>query len=644
MPAPKFITNKPRVIYWFRTDLRLHDSPALRAALDLNPECLYPIWTWDPHYVYHARVGPNRWQYLIDCQNDLSSRITALNPKSRLLVLREGPETILPKLWKEWRISHIVFEKDTDAYGRERDEKIERLAKEAGVKVVSIAGRTLWDSDDVVERNGGKATMTLAQLQTAGKKLGEIARPIPPPETLPNLGELILGFAHTQPIAALDLNASHRSEADKSYETIAGPNGDLGPPTLEELGIRPATTRHRGGETVALEQMNKILADKTYTATFQKPNTAPTAFEPQATTLLSPHHHFGSLSIRQFYWGIVDVVEEFNKSGKGKASVPPTSLIGQLEFRDMYFGAHAKLGYSFSQTIGNPNIRFIPWYLPSVLDDKTGRVISGTYYIDNQEAEVWFQRWKFGRTGFPWIDALMRQLRQEGWIHHLGRHAVASFLTRGGCFVHWERGAEVFEEWLIDHETACNAGNWQWLSCTAFFSQFYRVYSPIAFPKKWDKSGNIVRKYVPELKDYDDKYIYEPWKAPIADQRKWGCMIKDDGSDEFTYPKPMFDFSERREWCLRKMKEAYDVGLHGNDEKVKDGSWRSLFGDELGNKGDVKLMSIGDIDAGDNGAENVVTAVISPGNEDKGTVIGQKRKASKSQGTLDGLVKRIKKS
>ena len=55
---------KPRVLYWFRTDLRLHDSPGLKAAIDLNPECLYPIWTWDPHYVYHARVGPNRWQFL----------------------------------------------------------------------------------------------------------------------------------------------------------------------------------------------------------------------------------------------------------------------------------------------------------------------------------------------------------------------------------------------------------------------------------------------------------------------------------------------------------------------------------------------------------------------------------------------------
>jgi hypothetical protein len=96
----------PRVIYWFRTDLRLHDSPALKVALDMKPECLYPIWTWDPHYVYRARVGPNRWQYLLDCQADLSASITKLNPKAKLLVIRESPQTLYPKLFKAWRITH----------------------------------------------------------------------------------------------------------------------------------------------------------------------------------------------------------------------------------------------------------------------------------------------------------------------------------------------------------------------------------------------------------------------------------------------------------------------------------------------------------------------------------------------------------
>ncbi|KAK3059344.1 hypothetical protein LTS18_011091, partial [Coniosporium uncinatum] len=161
---------KPRVLYWFRTDLRLHDSPALKAALDLDPECFYPIWTWDPHYVYRAKVGPNRWRFLIDCQNDLSKSITKLNPKSKLFLIREAPQTLLPKLFKAWRITHLVFEKDTDAYARERDTKILELAKEVGIETVVVPGRTLYDSDQLVKNNGGKPTMSISQVQAAGKK------------------------------------------------------------------------------------------------------------------------------------------------------------------------------------------------------------------------------------------------------------------------------------------------------------------------------------------------------------------------------------------------------------------------------------------------------------------------------------------
>jgi len=154
-----------RVLYWFRTDLRLHDSPALLAALALHPSCFFPVWCWDPHYVYRARVGPNRFQFLLDCQNDLSSSLKKLNPKQKLLVVREAPQTLLPKLLKEWGITHLVFEKDTDAYARQRDEEVSRMAKEMGVEVVVKSGRTLYDSDELVKANGGKPTMSITQVQ-----------------------------------------------------------------------------------------------------------------------------------------------------------------------------------------------------------------------------------------------------------------------------------------------------------------------------------------------------------------------------------------------------------------------------------------------------------------------------------------------
>jgi len=652
MPQPK-----PRVIYWFRTDLRLHDSPALKAALDLKPECLYPIWTWDPHYVYRARVGPNRWKFLLDCQNDLSKSITKLNPKSKLLLIREAPQTLLPKLFKEWKITHLIFEIDTDAYARNRDAKVIESAKRAGVEVVTRTGRTLYDPDELVKENKGRPTMTISQVQAAGAKIGEITRPIPAPKSLPDPGNTDLNFAQEKPASSPDINAIQRDAEEASYNALAGPNGDFAVPTLEELGLKEAATPHQGGETIALKMLDEIIANEDYTATFEKPKTAPTAFEPQATTLLSPHMHFGSLSCREFYWRVQDVVSKY----KGHASQPPTSLTGQLLFRDMYFGAQASLGYSFGQTYNNSHCRFIPWHLPSKIDTATG-LITGEYMVDNAEAEVYFQRWKEGRTGFPWIDALMRQLKQEGWIHHLGRHAVACFLTRGGCYIDWERGAEVFEEWLIDHEAACNIGNWQWLSCTAFFSQFFRCYSPIAFPQKWDKEGNFVRRYVPELAGFDKKYIYEPWKAPIVDQKKWGCLVKGDGTgtasdggEHKLYPKPMFDFPERRELCIQGMKNAYRVGLYGNNPKVLDGSWRKLFDDnaEGPTEGDAgppgAMVEQEDV----NGKEEVhakeptgpkTTKKSTAAKEDvKNSTRKTAHKREASQGTLDGMVVRKKK-
>lgn len=269
-----------------------------------------------------------------------------------------------------------------------------------------------------------------------------------------------MDFKQTQPESSPDVNEPFRDADEKSFESgIAGPDGNFAVPTLEECGFKPATTQHRGGESIALKMLDKIIADEEYTGTFEKPKTSPAAFEPQATCLTSPYLHFGALSCRYFYHRVEEVLEK-RREAKQPVSEPPASLHGQLLFRDMYFAAQAALGWEFAQTYNNPTCRFIPWHLPSKVDTQTKRRIEG-YEVDDEEKDLWFKRWANGTTGFPWIDAIMRQLRQEGWIHHLARHSVACFLTRGGCYISWERGAEVFEELLIDHESACNTGNWQ---------------------------------------------------------------------------------------------------------------------------------------------------------------------------------------
>ena len=111
----------------------------------------------------------------------------------------------------------------------------------------------------------------------------------------------------------------------------------------------------------------------------------------------------------------------------------------------------------------------------------------------------------------------------------------------------------------MDHEMACKVGNWIWLSCTAFFSMFYRVYSPVAFGRKTDVEGAFVKYFAPGLGHFNQKYIYEPWKAPIADQKRWGCAIKGDESVQEesrvkVYPKSMFGFNGRRQVCIDKLK------------------------------------------------------------------------------------------
>ena len=159
-----------------------------------------------------------------------------------------------------------------------------------------------------------------------------------------------------------------------------------------------------------------------------------------------------------------------------------------------------------------------------------------------------------GQTGYPAIDAVMNQLRTEGWMHHLARHLVACFLTRGDLWQTWERGRDVFDKYLLDADYALNNANWLWLSSSAFFHQYWKVYSPVSFFQAKDKHGAYIRKWVPALKDFPDQYIYEPWKAPPQLQKGLGCII---GVD---YPKPIIDHKEVSQRNIARMKVIYAGG------------------------------------------------------------------------------------
>lgn len=154
-------------------------------------------------------------------------------------------------------------------------------------------------------------------------------------------------------------------------------------------------------------------------------------------------------------------------------------------------------------------------------------------------------------------------------MHHLARHCVACFLTRGDMFVHWEKGRDVFERLLIDSDWAINNGNWLWLSCSSFFYEYHRIYSPISFGKKYDPDGKFIRHFLPVLKDMPKQYIYEPWTAPKSIQVKAKCII---GKD---YPSPVISHDSASKECKRKLAEAYALNRQ-LDGSVSEDDLRKL--------------------------------------------------------------------
>jgi len=208
-----------------------------------------------------------------------------------------------------------------------------------------------------------------------------------------------------------------------------------------------------------------------------------------------------------------------------KHCLTPLSLQGQILWRDFFYTVSAYTP-NFTTMKGNPICLQISW----------------------DSNDDYLTRWTEGRTGYPWIDAIMRQLQREGWIHHLARHAVACFLTRGDLWLSWEAGQQVFEQHLLDADYSMNAGNWMWLSASAFYHHYNKMFHPVQFGKRLDPSGDFVRKYVKELESFPTKYIYDPWKAPLEIQKQARCII---GKD---YPKPIINHYEATVKNLARMK------------------------------------------------------------------------------------------
>ena len=155
-----------------------------------------------------------------------------------------------------------------------------------------------------------------------------------------------------------------------------------------------------------------------------------------------------------------------------------------------------------------------------------------------------FKRWRMGETGYPVVDAGMRQLVQTGWMHNRARMICASFLVKD-LLIDWRWGELWFMQHLIDGDPAANNGGWQWTAGTGTdAAPYFRIFNPITQGKRFDPAGHYVRRWVPELDHVPEKYIHTPWEMPQEIQTRSGCRI---GID---YPEPVIDHKFARQRTL----------------------------------------------------------------------------------------------
>lgn len=468
-----------KTIVWFRRDLRLSDNPALYHAASAGK--VIPVFIHDPGADGpYPPGGASRWwlhHSLASLQRDICAR-------NNNLIIRHGDtaETII-ELCCQSGADKVYWNDCYEPTALALANRVTTALNAHGIEQKNFNGQLFYKPGTVLNKSA-KPYRVFGAFWKACLQRGI------PLEIL------------TEPASM--------STTDHRLESLS----------LEKLALLPSNPWHNKlktswnvGEAHAHEQLDAFCEDSIQTYTISRDYPAESA-----TARLSPHLHFGEISVRQIAVRLEACVATNTEPGILKTGEHFLRQLGWREF------AHHLLVH-FPDTVREPfDLKY-----------------KAFPYINDQDA---LTAWKQGKTGFPIIDAGMRELWQTGSMHNRVRMIVASLLTKHAQ-IHWLDGARWFWDTLVDADLANNTMNWQWVAgCGVDAAPYFRIFNPIRQSEKFDPKGRYLRKWLPELSRLPHKHIHAPWLAPHSLLTETGIALGE------TYPRPILDLAAGRDQAL----------------------------------------------------------------------------------------------
>lgn len=501
VPAPpRTKTN----VHWFKLDcLRLHDNPAFNEAVTAGQGKRFKaVFIIDPWFNSNddrrGGISVNVMRFLLESLTDLDNRLRKKPYLTELRVFTGQPTVIFPELIKKWNISLLTYQaSQVSTEAVQHDETIRSICLQRNVNVSIHYSHTLFSPPHLTELCGGKIPTVYKLFR---RLLSRAGRPDPP-------------VAEPDPVTVKLQYQSSISTTDDFGNECSG----SGIPTLQTLGFSTKealyTSQWVGGETEALSRLSSFCVRR-----LSVPDNPTNKL--MSKDSLSPYLRFGCLSARHIFYHL--------------RQFATTSTKGQELYDTM------------SKGLLQREFAFLLGFTAPHLDTMTGNMLSLQLPWDNNMKYI--AAFRSGMTGYPWIDAIIRQIKQEGWATFTARESIAVFLTRGYMWVSWVYGKEFFQEFMLDFELPVSSVCWMQSSCSGFLCNRVESYDPILMGKQMDPEGLYIKTYIPQLSNFPVDYIHAPWKAPRFVQEQASCIIGE------RYPGPIVDTCSTGQLCCLRVK------------------------------------------------------------------------------------------